>query len=91
MEQAFRIEDMSMLVTSGSVPWPRIISAERKTMRTIAQPAPSLRCNQCDGELRLTLIEADDRGFDPEYEIFVCANCSREHSFIKNHEMPWRC
>ena len=55
-------------------------------MRTITQPPPSSRCQQCDGEIRLKLIEAADRGLDLEYEIFVCANCGREQSLIVSHD-----
>ena len=59
-------------------------------MRTITQPPPSSRCEQCGGELRLRLVEAGDRGLDLEYEIFVCANCGREQSLTVSHnkEMP---
>jgi len=62
-------------------------------MRTLTKPPPSSRCDQCGGELRLKLIEAADRGLGLEYEIFVFANCSREHSFTMSHDhtMPWRC
>ena len=55
-------------------------------MRTITQPPPSSRCDQCGGELRLKLIEAADRGLDLEYEIFVCANCGREQSLTVSHD-----
>jgi uncharacterized protein with PIN domain len=59
-------------------------------MRTITQPPPSSRCEQCGGELRLKLIEAADRGLDLEYEIFVCANCGHELSCTvpHNHTTP---
>jgi hypothetical protein len=59
-------------------------------MRTITQPPPSSRCEQCGGELRLKLIEAADRGLDLECEIFVCANCGSEQSLTMshNHHMP---
>jgi hypothetical protein len=55
-------------------------------MRTITQPPPSSHCNQCGGELRLKLIETADRGLNLENEIFVCANCDREHSLTVNHD-----
>jgi hypothetical protein len=55
-------------------------------MRTIIQPPPSSRCDQCGGELRLKLIEAADRGLDLEYEILVCANCGRERSLTVSHD-----
>jgi uncharacterized protein with PIN domain len=55
-------------------------------MRTITQPPPTSRCDQCGGELRLKLIEGADRGLDLENEIFVCANCGREQSLIVNHD-----
>ena len=54
-------------------------------MRTITQPPPSSRCEQCGGELRLKRIEAADLGLDLEYEIFVCANCRREQSLTVSH------
>jgi len=52
----------------------------------MTQPPPSSRCNQCGGELRLKLIEAADRGLNLENEIFVCANCDREHSLTVTHD-----
>ena len=55
-------------------------------MRTITQPPPSSRCEQCGGELRLRLIEVADRGLDLECEIFVCANCGYEQSLTVSHE-----
>jgi len=55
-------------------------------MRTITQPPPSSRCEQCGGELRLKLIETVDRGLDLEYEIFVCVNCGRELSLTVSHD-----
>jgi hypothetical protein len=59
-------------------------------MRTITNPPPSSRCDQCGGELRLKLIETADRGLDLVSEIFVCANCGREHSLTvsHDHQMP---
>ena len=55
-------------------------------MRTITQPPPSSRCEQCGGELRLKLIEAADRGLNLVYEIFVCANCGQEQSLTVSHD-----
>jgi uncharacterized protein with PIN domain len=59
-------------------------------MRTITQPPPSSRCDQCGGELRLKLIEADNRELDLENEILACANCGREQSLTvtHDHKMP---
>jgi uncharacterized protein with PIN domain len=54
-------------------------------MRTITQPPPSSRCDQCGGELRLKLIEPANRTLDLENEIFVCANCGREGSCTVSH------
>ena len=58
----------------------------RSPMRTIVQPPPSSHCNQCGGDLWLKLIEAADRGLEPEYQIFVCANCGREQSLTVSHD-----
>ena len=59
-------------------------------MRTVTQPPPSSRCDQCGGELRLKLIEPANRELDWEDEILVCASCGREQSYIvkHNHNMP---
>jgi uncharacterized protein with PIN domain len=55
-------------------------------MRTITQPPPSSRCDQCGGELRLKLIETADPRLDLENEILVCANCGREQSLTVKHD-----
>jgi uncharacterized protein with PIN domain len=55
-------------------------------MRTITQPPPSSRCEQCGGELRLKLIETAESELDLEYEIIVCANCGREQSLTVSHD-----
>lgn len=55
-------------------------------MRTLVQPPPSLRCELCGGELRLKLIEPADPTFDLENEIFACANCGHEQSYIVTHD-----
>ena len=55
-------------------------------MRAKTQPPPSSRCSECGGELRLTRIEAADRGLDLENEIFVCAGCGREQSLTVSHD-----
>jgi uncharacterized protein with PIN domain len=55
-------------------------------MRTLIQPPPSSRCDLCSGELRLKLIEPANRTLDLENEIFVCAICGREQSYIVEHD-----
>jgi hypothetical protein len=55
-------------------------------MRTLVQPPPSTHCNLCGGELRLKLVEAANVTLDSENEIFVCARCGREVSFVVSHD-----
>ncbi len=55
-------------------------------MRTLVQPPPSTRCDLCGGELRLKQVELANRTMDLENEIFVCASCGREISYIVHHE-----
>jgi len=55
-------------------------------MRNLVQPPPSLHCDLCNGELRLKLIEAADRGLDLENEIFVCEKCGLEQSLTVSHD-----
>ena len=50
-------------------------------MRPLVEPPPTLRC-MCGGELRLKLIEATDRSFGKQREIFVCTDCSREQTLL---------
>jgi uncharacterized protein with PIN domain len=59
-------------------------------MRTVTQPPPSSRCDQCGGELRLKLIEPANRELDLDYEILVCVNCGYELSCTvpHNHTTP---
>ena len=55
-------------------------------MRTLVQPPPSSHCDLCGGELRLKRVEAANRTLDLENEIFVCANCGRELSYIVDYD-----
>ena len=55
-------------------------------MRNLVQPLLSMHCEHCDGELLFKRIDADDPAFDIEVQIFVCANCGREHSRKLMHE-----
>jgi hypothetical protein len=55
-------------------------------MRTLIQPPPSTHCDRCGGELRLKLVEPANRTMNLENEIFVCASCDREISFIVKHD-----
>jgi uncharacterized protein with PIN domain len=55
-------------------------------MRTIVQPPPVTHCDVCGGELQLKLVESANRTLDSENEIFVCASCGRELSFIVDHD-----
>ena len=50
-------------------------------MRPLVQPPPSTRC-ACGGELRLKLVEPTDLNLEKVNEIFSCAKCGREISFI---------
>jgi len=55
-------------------------------MRNLVQPPPSVHCELCGGELRLKLIEAsNDPLLDSDVEIFVCAKCGHEQSFVVGH------
>jgi uncharacterized protein with PIN domain len=51
-------------------------------MRALVEPPPSSRCNLCGGELLLKRIEVANRTLDLDNQIFVCANCGREESYI---------
>jgi hypothetical protein len=53
-------------------------------MRTLVEPPPSSRCGLCGGELLLKQIESTNRTLDLDNEIFVCAKCGREQSYIVN-------
>jgi DNA-directed RNA polymerase subunit RPC12/RpoP len=55
-------------------------------MRTLVQPPPMTRCDRCGGELLLKLVESANRALDLENEIFVCASCGRELSFVVGHD-----
>ena len=54
-------------------------------MRKLVQPPPSQHCDLCDGELRLKLIKPDDPSLDFDAEIFVCAKCGNEQSYVVHH------
>jgi Zn finger protein HypA/HybF involved in hydrogenase expression len=55
-------------------------------MRNLVQPPPSLHCDHCNGELRLKLIEPANSVFDLDAEIFVCAKCGHEQSYVVQHD-----
>jgi hypothetical protein len=54
-------------------------------MLTLVQPAPSTHCTVCNGELRLKLIKPVEPALDSDVEIFVCAKCSHEQSYLVSH------
>ena len=55
-------------------------------MRNLVQPPPSLHCDLCNGELRLKLIETTDKVLDLDAEMFVCAKCGHEQSYVVCHD-----
>jgi hypothetical protein len=55
-------------------------------MRALVQPPPSSHCDVCGGEFRLKQIESANRALDLDNEIFVCAKCGREQSYIVSHD-----
>ena len=55
-------------------------------MRNLVQPPPSLQCDLCNGELRLKLIETTDKVLDLDAEMFVCAKCGHEQSYVVRHD-----
>jgi hypothetical protein len=44
------------------------------------------RCDRYGGELLLKRVESANRALDLENEIFVCASCARELSFVVDHD-----
>ena len=60
-------------------------------MRNLVQPPASMRCHNCDGELRFKLIEPGNPDLDMDVQIFVCANCGREHSGAVIHDQSRAC
>jgi predicted RNA-binding Zn-ribbon protein involved in translation (DUF1610 family) len=46
-------------------------------MRTLIDLPPSLRCDVCNGELRLKKIEQDTSPLESDITTFVCAKCGR--------------
>ena len=53
-------------------------------MRNLVKPPPS-RCERCNGELRLKLIEPNNPPFDMDTEVFVCATCGHEQAYVVMH------
>jgi len=54
-------------------------------MRNLVQPPPSMHCDLCDGELRLKLIKPENSVLDMDAQIFVCAKCGHEYSYVVGH------
>jgi uncharacterized protein with PIN domain len=50
-------------------------------MRPLVEPLPSVRCRQCDGELRLKKIEPAHPVIGLESRTFVCAVCDGEQIY----------
>ena len=57
-------------------------------MRALVEPPPSSRCTLCGGDLLLKLIEPADRTLGKQTEIFVCAQCGRQHAYAV-HPNPY--
>jgi hypothetical protein len=55
-------------------------------MRDLVQPPPSTHCDLCGGDLLLKQVESANLALDLENEIFVCANCGHELSFVLKHD-----
>ena len=55
-------------------------------MRALVEPPPSSYCNLCGGQLLLKRIETANRALELDNQIFVCANCGREQSYIVAHD-----
>jgi ribosomal protein L40E len=49
-------------------------------MRTLVDPPPALRCEVCNGELRLKKIEQDTSLTEFDITTFVCTKCGHEES-----------
>jgi hypothetical protein len=54
---------------------------KRGPMRTLIDPPPSLRCDLCNGELRLKKIEQHTSSLESDTTTFVCAKCGHEKSY----------
>ena len=54
---------------------------KRGPMRALVDPPPSLRCDLCNGELRLKKIEQDASPLESDVTTFVCAKCGHEKSY----------
>jgi DNA-directed RNA polymerase subunit RPC12/RpoP len=55
-------------------------------MRNLVEPLPSVRCQDCNGELLFKRVQPDGPALDIEVQIFVCAKCGREGSRRLVHE-----
>jgi ribosomal protein L40E len=53
-------------------------------MRTLVEPPPALRCEVCNGELRLKKTEQDTSEFD--ITTFVCTKCGHKESYRARHD-----
>jgi len=56
-------------------------------MRTLVEPPPRARCDDCRGELRLKqVIESVNPNLDWEEVIFICVKCGREKSYTVSRD-----
>jgi hypothetical protein len=54
-------------------------------MRNLVQPPPTSHCDLCHGELRLKRVEPTDEPLDLDTEIWVCARCGHEQTYVVSH------
>ena len=55
-------------------------------MRTLVDPPPALRCESCNGELRLKKVELRSSLIEFDIITLVCTKCGHEKPYRTSHD-----
>ncbi len=55
-------------------------------MRTTVEPPPTTRCDCCGGQLTLVRVEPAHSALGTKTNVFACAGCGQERSFLVHQD-----
>ena len=55
-------------------------------MRKTIEPPPALKCGKCGGHIRLKQVETANAGLGLSSNIFACATCGTERTFVTQRD-----
>jgi len=55
-------------------------------MRNTVEPPPTSRCDLCGGQLTLVRVERAHSALGAKTNVFACASCGNERSFVVHQD-----